>query len=45
MSVHSDNNKEMLYELLKSIGGQDNNMEINNSDYINLLIKDVIIFT
>jgi len=36
MSVHSDNNKEMLYELLKTIGS-DNNMEINNSDLYNFI--------
>ena len=28
MSVHSDNNKQMLFDLLKSIG-LDNNMKIN----------------
>ena len=36
MSVQSDNNKQMLFELLKSIGF-DNNMEINDSELYNFI--------
>ena len=42
MSVQSDNNKQMLFELLKSIGF-DNNMEINDSELYNFINKNAII--
>lgn len=43
MSVQLDNNKQMLFDLLKSIG-LDNNMKINDLSYIILLMNNVIIF-
>lgn len=36
MSVQSDNNKQMLFDLLKSIGS-DNNMKINDSELYNFI--------
>jgi len=36
MSVQTDNNKQMLFELLKSIGS-DNNMKINDSELYNFI--------